>query len=145
MLSRQLFPFQSRLFPSQTKSLSVSKVWNYRHKIFSAIPAGPGLLLLGIPRLSPSPRCQGCHSHLICDCCMSSFSSPLLNTHSNSRSPAPGLASTPQVTLTLSPLAAPNTSLAWAEHTGASANREMREIGVWMEHVLLGSGGHFRH
>ena len=55
---------------------------------------------------------------------MSSFSSPLLKTHSNSRSLSPGLASTPQVTLTLSPLAAPNTSLAWAAHTGASADTQ---------------------
>ena len=76
---------------------------------------------------------------------MSSFSSPLLKTHSNSRSLSPGLASTPQVTLTLSPLAAPNTSLAWAAHTGASADMEkweLREIGVLMEHKFYsGAGG----
>ena len=145
MLSRLLFPFQSYFFPSQTNPLSVSKVGNYRHKIFSVIPAGPGLLLPGIPRMSPHFTVS--HSHLICDCCMSSFSSPLLKTHSNSSPWSPGLASTPQVTLTRSPLAAPNTSLVWAAHTGASADRE--NAWNWSldgTQVLLGSkGAHFRH
>ena len=64
MLRRLLFPFQSCFFPSQTNPLSVSKVGNYRHKIFSVIPAGPGLLLPGIPRMSPSLHCQSLSPYL---------------------------------------------------------------------------------
>ena len=50
--------------------------------------------------------------HLICDCCMSNFSSPLLKIHSNSRF-SEGLAITSHITDTSSCLAAPNTSLFW--------------------------------
>ena len=117
--------------PVCLKSFELSSQNIFRH------PRWPRVIVTRNPTdltLASPVACRGCHSHLICDCCMSSFSSPLLKTHSNSRPLSPGLASTPQVTLTLSPLAAPNTSLAWAAHTGASADTEMREIGVLMEH-----------
>ena len=59
-------------------------------------------------------------THLICDCCMSSLSSPLVKVHSKARSVS-GLASSKHSTATSSPRAAPNTSFCWLEHTGASA------------------------